>query len=70
MKVLQKHLWEKVMVEYHGNSFAGHFAAKRMTIQVSQYLFWLGMSDDIHKKYMSCIECASVQSQPCLKASK
>ena len=61
--VVPKHLREKVMEEHHSSPFSGHFAAKQMTKRVSQYFFWVGMRGDIHKKCMSCIECASVQGQ-------
>ena len=57
------HLQEDVMEEHHNNPYSGHFAVKRMNKQVSQYFYWPGIRSDIHKKCMSCIECASIQSQ-------
>lgn len=61
--VVPKHLREEVMDEHHDSPFSGHFAAKRMAKRVSQYFFWVGMRNDIRKKCMSCIACASVQGQ-------
>ena len=61
--VVPRHLQQKVMEEHHNNPYSGHFAVQRMNERVSQYFYWSGMRSDIHKKCMSCIECASVQGQ-------
>ena len=61
--VVPQHLREKVMEEHHNSPYSGHFAVKRMKNRVSQYFYWPGMRGDIHRKCMSCIECASVQGQ-------
>ena len=61
--VVPQHLREKVMEEHHNSPYSGHFTVKRMKNRVSQYFYWPGMRGDIHRKCMSCIECASVQGQ-------
>ena len=61
--VVLEHLKQEILSEHHDFPFAGHFGAKKMAQQISQYFFWNGLKADVYKKCASCISCASVKGQ-------
>ena len=61
--VVPAHLQQRVLEEHHDSTFAGHFAAKKMSQRLRQYFYWDGLTSDVYKKCSSCVSCASVQGQ-------
>ena len=61
--VVPAHLRQRILEEHHDSTFAGHFAAKKMSQRLRQYFYWDGLTSDVYKKCSSCVSCASVQGQ-------